>query len=124
MIILDSPIRDITPPEELEMRVKAMNSAGPPKVYPTIEAAVARFRLVPPQDNAEPYVFGHIARGSLKPVDGGYSWKFDALRIGRETRSSLASMSRSARSPTSAASTASSTTPSTHSCGNSSVPTR
>ncbi|WP_068157465.1 alpha/beta fold hydrolase [Rhodococcus phenolicus] len=92
VVILDSPIRDLTP-EELEMRIKATASSGPPKVYPTVEAAVARFRLVPPQDDAEPYVFDHIARGSLKSVDGGYSWKFDALRMGRETRSSLEEMS-------------------------------
>jgi len=91
VVILDSPIRDLTP-EELEMRMKAARPAGPPKVYPTVEDAVARFRLVPPQEHAEPYVFDHIARGSLKPVDGGYTWKFDGMRIGRETRSSLEEM--------------------------------
>lgn len=92
VVILDSPIRDLTP-EELEMRIKAAATAGPPKVYPTIDAAVARFRLVPPQEDAEPYVLEHIARGSLKPVEGGYSWKFDALRMGREFRERLAVMS-------------------------------
>ncbi|MFZ2528506.1 MAG: alpha/beta hydrolase [Rhodococcus sp. (in: high G+C Gram-positive bacteria)] len=92
VVVLDSPIRDLTP-EELEMRIKATATAGPPKVYPTIDAAVARFRLVPPQDDAEPFVLEHIARGSLKPVEGGYSWKFDALRMGREFRESLTAMS-------------------------------
>ncbi|NLV79219.1 MAG: alpha/beta hydrolase [Rhodococcus sp.] len=91
VVILDSPIRDLTP-EELELRIKAVSNAGPPKVYPTVEAAVARFRLVPPQEQAEPYVFDHIARNSLKQVDGGYSWKFDNLRMGREHRRSLEEM--------------------------------
>src|SRR5690606_7134848 len=88
----DSPIRDMTP-EELEMRAKAVANAGPPKVYAAAEDAVARFRLVPPQDDAEPYVLEHIARGSLKQVDGGWSWKFDNLRMGREGRRSLEAMS-------------------------------
>ncbi|OWY81076.1 alpha/beta hydrolase [Rhodococcus sp. BUPNP1] len=88
VVIIDSPIRDMTP-EELEMRAKAVANAGPPKVYAAAEDAVARFRLVPPQDDAEPYVLEHIARGSLKQVDGGWSWKFDNLRMGREGRRSL-----------------------------------
>ncbi|WP_241384989.1 alpha/beta fold hydrolase [Rhodococcus sp. CH91] len=86
--IIDSPIRDMTP-EELELRAKAVANAGPPKVYPSVESAVARFRLVPPQADAEPYVLEHIARGALKQVEGGWSWKFDNLRMGREGRRSL-----------------------------------
>lgn len=88
VVILDSPIRDMTP-EEIEMRTKTVANAGPPKVYPSVDAAVARFRLVPPQDEAEPFIFDHIARTSLKEVDGGWSWKFDNLRMGREARRSL-----------------------------------
>lgn len=91
VIVLDSPIRDLTP-EEIEMRAKIAANAGPPKVYPSVDAAVARFRLVPPQDTAEPFVLDHIARGSLKQVEGGWSWKFDNLRMGREGRGSLESM--------------------------------
>ncbi|MFD3811785.1 alpha/beta fold hydrolase [Rhodococcus sp. NPDC058639] len=91
VVILDSPIRDLTP-EEVEMRTKIAANAGPPKVYPSVDAAVARFRLVPPQDTAEPFVLEHIARESLKQVEGGWSWKFDNLRMGREGRGSLESM--------------------------------
>ncbi|MFW0795844.1 alpha/beta hydrolase [Gordonia sp. CPCC 205515] len=86
VMIFDSPIRDLTP-EELEMRVQRPESA--PKVYPTIDAAVARFRLVPEQDTTEPYVFDHIARSSLKSVEGGWSWKFDGNRIGRSHRTTF-----------------------------------
>lgn len=91
VVILDSPIRDLSP-EEQELRAKRVADAGPPKVYPTVDAAIGRFRLVPPQEQAEPYVVDHIARNSLKQVDGGYSWKFDNLRMGREQRRSLAEM--------------------------------
>lgn len=86
VMILDSPIRDLTP-EEQEMRSQRLTAKT--KVYPSVDAAVARFRLVPPQDTAEPYVFDHIARTSLKEVDGGWSWKFDGSRIGKGGRSSL-----------------------------------
>lgn len=86
VVILDSPIRDLTP-EEMEMRDQRKSST--PKVYPTVDAAVERFRLVPAQDTAEPYVFDYIARASLKEVEGGWSWKFDAGRIGKSGRSSL-----------------------------------
>ncbi|QNL20208.1 alpha/beta hydrolase [Hyphobacterium sp. CCMP332] len=70
-IILDSPVR---PPEE-------QRSSSPPqrggKTYEQLETAIARFRLLPPQPCEAVYVVDHIARNSLKPVEGGWSWKFD-----------------------------------------------
>jgi len=70
-IILDSPVR---PPEE-------QRSSSPPqrggKTYEKLETAIARFRLLPPQPCDTVYVIDHIARNSLKAVDGGWSWKFD-----------------------------------------------
>jgi pimeloyl-ACP methyl ester carboxylesterase len=50
----------------------------PLRVYPTVEEAVERFRTLPPQETLLPYVRDHIARGSLGPVEGGWSWKFDS----------------------------------------------
>ena len=96
VVILDSPIRDMTP-EEVEMRAKTVANAGPPRVYPSVDAAVSRFRLVPPQESVDPTVFAHIARESLKQVEGGWSWKFDNLRMGREGRSSLELMTPGCR---------------------------
>lgn len=49
----------------------------PVKVYPTYEAARSRFRLHPPQPETHPVLVEHVARHSLKPVDGGWTWKFD-----------------------------------------------
>ncbi|MEE2525801.1 alpha/beta hydrolase [Hyphobacterium sp. HN65] len=70
-IILDSPVR----PQ------KEQRSSSPPrrggKVYEDMETPIARFRLLPPQPCDQLAVIDHIARNSLKAVDGGYSWKFD-----------------------------------------------
>lgn len=49
----------------------------PKKIYPTFEAARARFRLIPPQNRAAPYILDYVGRNSLKQVDGGWTWKFD-----------------------------------------------
>jgi pimeloyl-ACP methyl ester carboxylesterase len=50
---------------------------GPRRVYPTFEAARARFRLVPPENRAAPYILDYVARHSLKEIEGGWTWKFD-----------------------------------------------
>jgi pimeloyl-ACP methyl ester carboxylesterase len=49
----------------------------PKKIYATLDAARARFRLVPAGNRAAPYILDFIARHSLKQVDGGWTWKFD-----------------------------------------------
>jgi len=57
---------------------------GPPprpdaanRVYETLEEALGRFRLAPPQPCENLYIADFIARRSLKEVDGGWTWKFD-----------------------------------------------
>jgi pimeloyl-ACP methyl ester carboxylesterase len=56
---------------------------GPPKrtapnrVYPTLKEALARFRLAPPQPCDNHWALDHIARTSLKEVEGGWTWRFD-----------------------------------------------
>lgn len=47
------------------------------RIYPDYAAARARFRLIPEENCALPAVLDHVARHSLQPVDGGWSWKFD-----------------------------------------------
>lgn len=54
---------------------------GPRRVYPTFEAARARFRLVPPENRTAPYILDYVARNSLKEIEGGWTWKFDAQLI-------------------------------------------
>ena len=56
---------------------------GPPprpdtnRVYATLQEALSRFRLAPPQACENLYIADFIARGSLKEVEGGWTWKFD-----------------------------------------------
>ncbi|NEK56321.1 alpha/beta hydrolase [Geodermatophilus sabuli] len=70
--VIDSPL-DRQPPEERELR----DEPRVHRVHPTVEAAVARFRTLPPQEVYLPAVREHVARGSLRAVEGGWTWKFD-----------------------------------------------
>ena len=52
------------------------------RVYPSLEEALSRFRLMPPQVAGNLFIADYIARQSLKKVtkpDGseGWSWRFD-----------------------------------------------
>jgi pimeloyl-ACP methyl ester carboxylesterase len=71
-VIVDSPVN---PPDR---------PGGPPKreakahnIYPTLAAALARFRLMPPQTCDNLYILDWVARNSLKEVETGFTWKFD-----------------------------------------------
>jgi len=73
LVLVDSGIRD---PDEPVPERPAMG--GRAKVYPDKEAAMARFRLQPPQPCENEYILQYIARNSLMPVEGGgFAWKFD-----------------------------------------------
>jgi pimeloyl-ACP methyl ester carboxylesterase len=72
-IIIDSYI----PVPEIGGRRPPQLEPRPKNIYPTYEAARARFRLVPEQNRAESYVLDYIAQHSLKQVEGGWTWKFD-----------------------------------------------
>jgi pimeloyl-ACP methyl ester carboxylesterase len=79
IVIVDSPVRDITPEQAAAREHRAF---GPTRVYPTREAAIARFRPVPDQP-VLPYIAAHVAATSIRPVNGGWSWKFDPAIFGR-----------------------------------------
>jgi pimeloyl-ACP methyl ester carboxylesterase len=72
-ILVDSSIQ----PPEKRWRGPPSRPDAANKVYPSLEAALARFRLAPPQGCENLYIADHIARGSLKAVEGGWTWKFD-----------------------------------------------
>jgi pimeloyl-ACP methyl ester carboxylesterase len=72
LIMLDTGIE---PPGE-EWTGPPIRTA-PTKVYPSLTEALARFRLAPPQPCDNHWALDHIARTSLKEVDGGWTWKFD-----------------------------------------------
>jgi pimeloyl-ACP methyl ester carboxylesterase len=71
-----------------EQRAARHAKRGPPRdphpsrIYPSLAAALARFRFMPPQDCENLFLVDHIARGSIKEVRGedgtpGWTWRFD-----------------------------------------------
>jgi pimeloyl-ACP methyl ester carboxylesterase len=72
-VAIDSPIRDMAPEDRAASQHRAF---GPLRVYPTREAAIARFRPIPDQP-VLPWVAGHVAATSIRPAEGGWTWKFD-----------------------------------------------
>jgi pimeloyl-ACP methyl ester carboxylesterase len=75
---IDSPLND-QPPEESRLKERQR----PRRVYPSVEEAVARFRTLPEQDVVLPFIREHVARESLRQVEGGWTWKFDPRFWGR-----------------------------------------
>jgi pimeloyl-ACP methyl ester carboxylesterase len=73
VVVIDSPVRDITPEERAAVEHRAF---GPLHIYPTREDALARFHPIPDQPTI-PYVAAHVAETSIREVDGGWTWKFD-----------------------------------------------
>lgn len=74
--VLDSPIR----PPDKQRRAAPPSRGG--MVYPSFQAAMERFRLLPEQTCQNAFLIDHIARRSLKQAprpDGepGWTWKFD-----------------------------------------------
>ena len=74
VIVCDSPV---TRPDPEVQSYQLQQAFGAPRVYPSLEVAVARFRTIPAQARYLPYVIEHVARRSLRQVDGGWAWKFD-----------------------------------------------
>ena len=81
VVIVDSPLR---PPEDREKHEKRRSERGfqPSRIYPSLVAALARFRLMPVQTCEHLYIVDHIARTSLQAVTDehgapGFSWRFD-----------------------------------------------
>ena len=72
-VAIDSPIRDMAPEDRAARQHRAF---GPLRVYPTRQAAMARFRPIPDQP-ALAYIKEHVAATSVRPADGGWTWKFD-----------------------------------------------
>lgn len=67
------------------------------RVYADREQALGRFRYVPEQPVTHPCVHDYIAGKSLRPVEGGWTWKFDPalfdyLEMGVEQRDKFAAM--------------------------------
>lgn len=76
-VLVDSIVVDGSPAEAPEWR--------PPRatrIFADLDEVAARFRLTPPQPEADPGVLRAIAEGSVRAVPGGYAWKVDPLIFG------------------------------------------
>ena len=80
VIVVDSPVRDITP-EELAAREK--RAFGTLRVYPSRAELLARFHPVPDQPVIG-YIADHVAATSIRQVAGGWTWKFDPRIFGSQ----------------------------------------
>lgn len=49
----------------------------PKRIYPDLDQALARFRLIPQDNCAHEAVIEHVGRRSLRPESEGWVWKFD-----------------------------------------------
>jgi pimeloyl-ACP methyl ester carboxylesterase len=71
IVILDSGIR---PPEMMPPQPPPRESS---RIYPTLEEALASYRFAPPQRSELLFIVDWIARHAIKPVEGGWTWRFD-----------------------------------------------
>ncbi len=74
IMILDTPVWRLAPEEQAAKRKEAF---GPLRTYPTLEAALEKYRTVPDQPTSLPFIIEHVARESLRRTDDGWTWKFD-----------------------------------------------
>ncbi len=74
LILMDCRITD-PPPEEANGSPE--RTVRGPRVYPTLEEALKRYRPEPAQEGNLPFVMRHLAIASTRPVEGGWTWKFD-----------------------------------------------
>jgi pimeloyl-ACP methyl ester carboxylesterase len=73
IVVIDSPLYEGRPPAKRP--VPAMGF-GTQRTYPSREAILDRFRLVPEQP-VLPYIRDHVAAWSVTARDNGWYWKFD-----------------------------------------------
>lgn len=75
-VLVDAPVWSGAPAPEGQL---AGMAARAHRTYATLDAALARFRLVPPQHCANDWYVDHIARHGLVRHGDGWQWRFDPL---------------------------------------------
>jgi pimeloyl-ACP methyl ester carboxylesterase len=87
LILVDSGVRH---PEDIEERDTPIERWTKPKIYPSQEVALSRFRLQPAQQCENQYLVNYIARHSAEYDGGeeGWVWTFDDELNSRMTMAS------------------------------------
>ena len=81
LVIVDS--RPSIPPERLGvMHERGARALRTPRRHPTVESAVASFRLLPRETVADPGLLEHVARAGIVERAGGFSYRFDPAANG------------------------------------------
>jgi len=78
MVFVDSPLR---PAAEAEAN-PTQAYTRPKPVHPDLQSILGRFRLGPAQPCGNGFILDFIARTSVTPCDGGWTWKFDVAARG------------------------------------------
>jgi pimeloyl-ACP methyl ester carboxylesterase len=86
-------------PRAPEARAPSPIGGRPHTLFPTLEEALCRFRLVPPHHTDLRYVIDFIARRSLREDQGFWSWKFDPMFFSKIDRIEVASSVAGIRCP-------------------------
>lgn len=111
-IIVDAPVR--RPDPESEERRRQPSDFRAHRIYPDLETATRRFRLLPPQPCENDFIIRHIARHSLREVTitkenlelvkgeaaiggTGFTWKFDNRVFVYSSRSGMSQYLASVR---------------------------
>lgn len=74
LTLIDSKVR--VPTEETGSLLRGIEGK-PLRPYPTPEAALAAFRLLPPQPWVNPAAVKHVAELAIGERDGAWRWRFD-----------------------------------------------
>jgi len=81
VVIVDTPLWSPAERKARRERRKAGRAPHPNRIYPSFNAALARFRLAPLQTCENLFICDFIGRHSLKRIKGeggeGWTWKFD-----------------------------------------------
>jgi len=97
-VIVDPPV---FAPDRPRMGGPAEQEPRPHRVYPTLAAALARFRFAPVQPCDNLYIADHIARLSLceTPDGAGWTWRFDPFLWSKMQREDTDATLRAVRRP-------------------------
>jgi pimeloyl-ACP methyl ester carboxylesterase len=97
-IVVDPPVFT---PERNRPLGPADQTFKPHRVYPTLAAALARFRFLPVQPCANLYIADYIARLSLRetPEGEGWTWRFDPFLWRDMRREDTGAVIRAAKLP-------------------------
>jgi pimeloyl-ACP methyl ester carboxylesterase len=96
LVVIDSSARI----SERSARLLTALRMFPHPIYPTLDEAVRRFRLLPAVNGARTEVLAHVARHAMCPAEqGGWTLKFDRRSVGQTRECDLAPLLADVRAP-------------------------